>query len=188
MEFLADLWMPILLSAVFVFVVSSILHMCIPIHKSDFQKIADEAKLLDHLRGYNLARGEYMFPCAGSLKEAGSPEMIEKYKQGPVGYLTVLPSGTPNMGKNLLQWFLYSVLISIMVAYIASLGLAHGAAYMVVFRMTGAIAVLAYGFYYIPNSIWKGSRWSVTMKFIFDGVVYGLVTAGTFGWLWPDAS
>ena len=37
----------------------------------------------------------------------------------------------------------------------------------------------------ISESIWKGQSWSTTLKFVFDGLVYGLLTAGVFGWLWP---
>ncbi|MCP4248103.1 MAG: hypothetical protein GY778_13745 [bacterium] len=188
MEFLTDLWLPILLSAVFVFVVSSILHMVIPIHRGDYSKLPGEEKVLAEMRSHSVAPGEYMFPCSGSMKDMCSPEMIEKYQQGPVGFLTVVPSGAPGMGKNLVLWFLYSVLIGVFVAYIAHLGLSPGTHYLAVFRVTGAVAVLAYGVAYIPNSIWKGGRWSTTLKFLFDGIIYGLVTGGTFGWLWPAAA
>jgi len=52
-------------------------------------------------------------------------------------------------------------------------------------RVTGTVAVLAYGIANDPESIWKGQRWDVTLKFIIDGVAYALLTAGTFGWIWP---
>ena len=114
--------------------------------------------------------------------------MIEKFTQGPVGVLTVLPSGPPTMGKSLVQWFLFSVLISIFAGYVATLGgLAAGSPYMDVFRITGTVAILGYGISNFTNSIWKGVSWGVSLKFLFDGVIYGLVTAGTFGWLWPAA-
>ncbi len=185
MEFLADLWLAILLSAVFVFIVSSILHMVIPIHRSDYRKLPGEEKVLAEMRAQGVQPGEYMFPSAGSLKDAGSPEMIEKFNQGPVGLLAVMPNGQWKMGKGLTQWFLYLVLISFFTAYISHLALESGADYLAVFRVTGAVAMLAYATSSIPNSIWKGIRWRTTLKFVFDGVVYGLVTAGTFAWLWP---
>jgi hypothetical protein len=103
-----------------------------------------------------------------------------------VGFVTVVPNGPCAMGRSLVQWFLYSILISFFVAYIANLALEDlEIEYLRVFRVTGAIAVLAYATACIPNSIWKGSPWSTTLKFVFDGIIYGLVTAGTFGWLWP---
>ncbi len=187
MDFLADLWLPILLSSVFVFIASSILHMVIPIHKGDFKKLPGEAAVLGAMREHGLRPGQYMFPCPDSMKEMCTPEMAEKYALGPVGYANILPNGTPNIGKSLVQWFLYTVLISVFVAYLADLALDHGAEYRQVFRITGTVAVLVYGISEIPASIWKGAAWLSTGKFIFDGIVYGLVTAGTFGWLWPDA-
>jgi len=183
-----DLWLPILLSAVFVFIASSILHMVIPIHKGDFKQLPGEEAILETMRGQNIAPGAYMFPFCGSMKDMGSPEMMEKYKRGPVGLMTIRPSGPPAMGASLLIWFIYSILISLFVAYLASLTLDQGAAYGSVFRVAGTAAILGYAFASIPESIWKGQPWSATFKFIFDGVVYGLVTAGTFGWLWPAAA
>ena len=183
---LIDLWLPILLSAVFVFIASSIIHMALQIHKGDFKKLPGEERVLSEMRTQGVRPGAYMFPCPDSMKEMSSPEMIEKYKQGPVGFLTVVPSGTPGMGKNLIQWFLYSVFIGVLVAYAATLELTRGVEYMAVFRLTGIVAIVGYAVAPITDSIWKGYRWGTTLKFVFDGVVYGLVTAGTFGWLWPD--
>lgn len=182
---LTALWLPILLTAVFVFIVSSILHMVLPIHKGDYKKIAGEAEFLATLRAKGLSPGHYMFPCAGSMKEMSTPEMVSKMNQGPVGLLTVLPNGQTPLGKLLFQWFLYCGLIGFVVAYVASLSLAPGAEYMKVFRLTGSVAILGFALGCISDSIWKGVSWRITAKFIFDGVIYGLVTAGTFGWLWP---
>lgn len=182
---LTDLWLPILLSAVFVFIVSSIIHMATPMHKGDFKKLPGEEKVLEAMRAQAVRPGTYMFPCAESMKDCGSPEMIEKFKRGPVGFVTVTPTGAPGMGKNLVQWFLYSILIGVFVAYVTALGLDRGAVYMSVFRLAGTVAILGYAMGALPDSIWKGQKWSITLKFVFDGVVYGLVTGGTFGWLWP---
>jgi hypothetical protein len=44
---------------------------------------------------------------------------------------------------------------------------------------------MAYGLGNLSNSIWKGQPWSMTIKEVIDGLVYALLTAGTFGWLWP---
>lgn len=184
---LAQLWVPILVSAVFVFIVSSILHMVIPIHKGDFKKMPDEDRVLEAMRVRGLSPGTYMFPGANDMKDCGSPEFIEKCKRGPVGFMTVVPSGAPGMGKNLMQWFVYLILVSVLAAYIAGSTLAAGAAYLAVFRVVGAASMMAYCLGGLPESIWKGTQWSITMKFVFDGVLYGLVTAGTFGWLWPGA-
>ena len=184
---LLDLWLPILLSAVFVFVASSVLHMLIPIHKGDFGKLPGEEAVLEGMRAQGVRPGSYGFPYAGSMKEMGTPEMIEKLNRGPVGFMTVLPNGPMNMGKSLVQWFLFSLVISIFTAYVATIVLPVGQDYMLVFRLTSTVAFMAYALGNVVDSIWKGVSWVVTLKFVFDGTVYALVTAGAFGWLWPSA-
>ena len=93
---LTALWVPILLSAVIVFVASSIIHMVLPYHRSDYKKLPDEDKVTAALRSAGVTRGMYVFPYC-THKEMKSPEVVEKFKRGPVGLLTVFPSGTPAM-------------------------------------------------------------------------------------------
>ncbi len=183
-----DLWLPILLAAVFVFVVSSVVHMCLPIHKGDYKKLANEADVLAAMRKAGVTSGEFMFPCPTSMKDMASPEMLEKYKQGPVGFLTLMPAGAPTMGKNLLQWFLWCVVVGVFVAYIGTLSLTRGADATAVFRLTTAVALLGYAFSNVTASIWKGCSWAITIKFVFDGVLYALATAAAFVWCWPAAA
>ncbi len=184
---LLELWLPILLSAVGVFVVSSVIHMCTPLHKGDHGKLAGEGKVLESMRAEGVTPGMYMFPCASSMKDMGTPEMIEKYEQGPVGYVTVLPTGTPAIGKSLLQWFLFSVVVSIFVGYVCSFSLGKDIEYMAVFRLASTVAFMGYSMATICDSIWKGAAWKVTCKFMFDGLLYALTTAGIFASLWPSA-
>ncbi len=148
---ITELWMPILLAAVFVFVASSILHMVIPIHKNDFKKLPGEAKLLEAMRGEQVRPGTYMFPLAENMKDMGSPEMIAKCEQGPVGFMTVIANGPPAMGKNLIQWFIYTIVVGAFVAYITALSLGRGVEFYVVFRLTGTIAILAYALSAVPE-------------------------------------
>lgn len=182
---LTDLWLPILVSAALVFVVSSLVHMVLQWHNSDARALPAEDKTLAALRSAGVSAGEYRFPHCSSMKEMGSPEFAAKLQSGPVGHMTVFAGGSHGMGKSLLQWFIYCVVIGVFVAYTASLALQRGADYSVVFRFTGTVAVLGYALGSVTNSIWKGVPWSTTFKFIVDGVAYGLVTAGAFGWLWP---
>jgi hypothetical protein len=184
---LLDLWIPILVSGALVFVASSVIHMCLPIHKGDYKKLPGEEELLSAMKGQGVERGQYMFPMPPSMKEMNSPQMIEKYERGPVGYMVVLPSGAPGMGKSLVQWFVYTLVISVFVAYLATLMLDPGAHYGDVFRITSTVAFLGYGVGVLNDSIWKGVSWRITLKHVFDGAVYALVTAGVFGWLWPPA-
>ncbi len=181
---LASLWLPILLSAVFVFVASSLMHMLLPYHRNDYGRLPDEDKILPVLRAAAPKRGLYVFPYC-THKDMKSPALLEKQKQGPVGFMTILPCGPPAMPKFLIQWFVYCLLIGFFVAYLTAHTVASGANYPVVFRVVGTAAFLAYGLGQLSNGIWKGQKWSVTIKEVIDGLVYGLLTAGTFGWLWP---
>ncbi|HZQ67553.1 MAG TPA: hypothetical protein VFA68_03450 [Terriglobales bacterium] len=181
---LAALWLPIVVSAVIVFVASSIMHMVLPYHKKDYSQLPDEDRLRATLRTADLKRGLYVFPYC-THKDMKSPAVMEKYKQGPVGFITILPNGPPAMPKFLIQWFLYCLLIGFFVAYLAAHTLAPDANYLMVFRVVGTAAFLAYGLAHLSNGIWKGQMWGATMKEVMDGLVYGLLTAGTFGWLWP---
>jgi hypothetical protein len=146
--------------------------------------LPDEDKVLPALRNAGLTRGLYIFPY-GTHKDMKSPTMIEKYNQGPVGMMTVFPTGQPFMPKFLGLWFGYCVIISFFVAYLGAHTLPMGAHYLRVFRVVGAAAFLAYGLGNLSNGIWRGHPWSVVTKEVVDGVIYALLTAGTFGWLWP---
>lgn len=181
---LTALWLPILLSAVIIFVASSIMHMLLKYHQSDYSQLPDEDKILAALRPANLKRGLYVFPFC-THKDMKSPALIEKYKQGPVGFLTIVPNGPPALPKFLIQWFVYCLLIGFFVAYLTGRTLPRGTDYLAVFRVAGTAGFLAYGLGQLSNGIWKGQRWSATIKEVVDGLIYGLLTAGTFGWLWP---
>jgi hypothetical protein len=180
-----SLWAPIVLSAVLVFIASAILHMVLTYHRKDHNQIPDEAKALEALRGAGLERGVYVFPYCATGKEMGTPEMQEKYRQGPVGLITVLPAGPPNMGKALGLWFVFCLLVGVFVAYLAGRTLSPGTDYLEVFRYAGTIAFVAYGFGELVNTIWKGQPWGTTLRSLVDALIYGLLTGGCFGWLWP---
>jgi hypothetical protein len=188
MTTLAALWLPILAAAVAVFIVSSIIHMVLPIHASDYRKLPDEESVLDAMRRTGVQPGQFMFPCPASMQDMATPEMQAKFQRGPVGSLIVRPSGPMRMGAALLQWFFYCILVGVFVAYLTGLATAPGAAASHVFRVTATVALLGYAFWSIHDSIWKGLAWSTTAKFVFDGVAYALVTGAVFAWLWPAAA
>jgi hypothetical protein len=184
---LTALWLPILLSTVIVFFASFIMHMVLTYHRSDYRKLPDEDRVTDAMRNAGVTRGPaYFFPNF-SFKEMKSAPVIEKLKRGPVGLLTVLPSGPPAMGKKLIQWFLYCGVISIFAAYLSSRTLAPGSAFSQLFCVVGSVAFLGYGAAHVQESIWGGRSWVVTLKHLFDSVIYALLTAAIFGWLWPKS-
>lgn len=181
-----SLWIPILISAVFVFVASSIIHMVLRYHDNDFGQVPSEDAVMDALRGFDIPPGDYAIPRPASSREMSAPEFVEKMKRGPVALMTVMESGPPAMGKSLVLWFLYSILVGIFAAYIAGRALGPGAHYLAVFRFVGSTAFVGYSLALLQNSIWYKRAWSSTIKSAFDGFVYGLLTAGVFGWLWPS--
>jgi hypothetical protein len=182
---LTALWLPILLSAVIVFVASSLIHMVLPWHKSDYPKMPNEEKAMDALRALAIPPGDYMVPRPASMQDMKSAEFLEKMKKGPVMIVTVRPNGPMSMGRNLGLWFVYSMVISFFAAYIASRALPAGAHYLQVFRFAGATAFIGYSAALWQMSIWYQRAWSITIKSTIDGLIYGMLTAGTFGWLWP---
>jgi len=182
---LTALWLPILLSAVLVFVVSSAIHMVSPWHKSDYPRVPDEDKLRDALRPLAIPPGDYMVPRPKTREEMRSPEFADKVERGPNLILTVLPNGPFQMGKNLTLWFLYAAVVGLFAAYVAGRALPAGASVASVSRFTGVTAFIGYSVALWQMSIWYRRAWSTTIKATVDGLIYALLTTATFGWLWP---
>jgi hypothetical protein len=182
---LLQLWIPILLSAVCVFAASSLIHMVVKWHASEYRALSNEDEVRAAIRKGTPGPGQYVLPHCADMKDMGKPEMQQKYKDGPVGFLVISPNGAPAMGAALGKWFVYTALVAFMAAYLASRTLAPGTHYLQVFRVVGAVSFLAYGFGSIPMAIWMGKPWSSAAKDLADALIYGLLSAGVFGWLWP---
>jgi hypothetical protein len=180
-----SLWLPIVVSAVLVFVVSTVIHMVLGYHKSDIRALPAQDEIQESLRRFSLLPGDYVLPKATSMKEMGSPEFVGKLKKGPVILMTVLENRPIHMGGALFQWFLYSVLVSVFAGYLAGSAVGAGAPYLSVFRFAGTTAFVGYSLALMQSSIWAGRAWRTTIVGMFDGLLYGLVTGGAFGWLWP---
>ena len=179
------LWLPILLSSVLVFLVSSIVHMAPLWHKNDYPRVPNEDQLMNAVRPLALPPGDYLVPRATGSAEMKSPEFAEKMRVGPNMILTVLPNGRWSMGRNLGMWFAHLVVVSIFAAYVAGRALPPGAEYLAVFRFAGVAAFLSYSVALWQMSIWFRRSWRLTLWATFDGLIFALLTAGVFGWLWP---
>jgi hypothetical protein len=182
---LSALWLPILVSAVLVFIASSVIHMLSPWHKSDYPPMPREQQVLDALRPLAIPPGDYMVPRPSTRQEMGSPEFKAKIEKGPVMVVTILPSGPMSMGRNLTQWFIYCAVVSYFAAYVAGRTLPPGTSYPRVFQLIGATAFIGYALALWQLSIWYRRSWMTTIKASVDGLIYACLTAGTFGWLWP---
>ena len=180
-----SLWMPIIVSAVFVFVASSIIHMFLGYHFNDYKKAPDEAKLMDAVRGFNLMPGEYFVPRADSPRGFKDAAFQEKMSKGPIFTMSVWPAGRPSMNKSLVQWFAYCVVIGIFAAYVSGRALGHGADYLHVFRFAGVTAFVCYAMAGWQETIWARRPVSRSLLNTFDALIYALLTAGVFGWMWP---
>jgi len=180
-----SLWLPIVLSAVFVYIASSIIHMVLRYHRADMTALPHEDEAREALRRYDIPPGDYFTPWGGSMAAMKDPAFIAKMKEGPVALMTFVPPGPPKMGKNLLLWFLYSIVVSGLAAYVTGHALPVGAGYRGVFRIAGCVAFAGYSLALLQNSIWYYRNWGTTLRSMFDGLIYAGLTAGTFGWLWP---
>jgi len=184
---LTSLVVPLVVSAILVFIASSVIHMLLPYHRSDVKRISveKETEFLDVLRRLNLPRGDYAAPHAGSMAGMKDPAFVAKMTRGPLVFMTLSPGAVPSMGKNLSQWFVYIIVVNFFAAYVTGRALAVGSAYPAVFRFIGATAFMGYAMALPQHSIWYRRSWVTTAKSIFDGLVYASLTAGVFGWLWP---
>jgi hypothetical protein len=182
---LSELWLPIILSAVLVFVASSVIHMASPWHKSDYPKVPNEDRVREALRTLAIPPGDYMIPRPASRAELSSPDFMEKIRTGPVVILTVLPNGPMPMARNMILWFVYCAVVSVFAAYIAGRALLPGQEYLEVFRFAGATAFIGYAVALWQLSIWYRRSWITTLKVTVDGLIYACLTAGVMGWLWP---
>jgi hypothetical protein len=182
---LGELWLPILVSTVLVFIASSIIHMVLKYHNKDYTRLPNEDAVRAAIRAGSPVPAQYIIPYCPDMKDMEKPEYQQKFAEGPVAVLNVMKAGKPNMGKPLGQWSLFILVVSLFIAYIASHTIPRGTVYLEVFRIVGAVGFLAYSASQVQGSIWMGKPWKITWKDVFDGLVYGLLTAGTFGWLWP---
>lgn len=183
--FATQLWIPILASAVLVFVASSLIHMVFKWHNSDYHKLPNEDEVRGVIRAGNPSPGLYLTPYCKDMKEMSTPEFQKKFIEGPVAHLTLRAPGPPRMGPSLAQWFLFCVVTSALAAYLAARTLPPDATFGQVLRVTGLLSFLAYGAGSVQGGIWMGKPWPTVAKDLFDGLIYGAITGGVFAWLWP---
>lgn len=179
---LPALWLPILLATILVFIASTVIHTLLKYHAGDFKRLPDEDAVRAALR---VPPGDYAIPYAGSMDAMKDPTYVQRMQEGPVGFLTIVPSGSWNMGKNLGMWFAYCLVVTIVAAYVAGRAVGPGVQYLEVFRFVGTTAFAGYALALWQNVIWYGRGIGSTVRNTIDGLIYALLSAGVFGWLWP---
>jgi nucleoside recognition membrane protein YjiH len=186
MTALSALWLPILISAVVVFVLSSIIHMTPLWHKTDYPRYPQEDRVMDALRPLGMPPGDYFMPRPANTAEMRSPEFQEKMKRGPRVLMTIMPPWSGSMAKPLSLWFVYCLVVSVFAAFIAGSALHPGTpTFNAIAHYAGTTAFLGYTLALWQMSIWYQRAWSMTLKATFDGIIFALVTLAVFGWLWP---
>ena len=182
---LSGLWMPIVLSAVAVFIGSSLIHMVFKWHNGEYKAPPNQDALSDAMRPFNIPPGEYFLPFPADMKDMGSAEFKARVEKGPNVLMTVRPNVVVGLGKMLGLWFVYSLVVSLFAAYVTGRTLAPGTSYLTVFRVSGSVAFAGYALAHWQYWVWwsKGLRSTITNT--IDGLIYALLTAGVFGWLWP---
>jgi len=184
---LMQLWLPILLASLFCWLASALIHMLIKYHNADYKKLSNEEQVAAALRQGKPAPGLYHMPHCADMKEMNDESMQAKFKQGPIAMISVFEDGLPPMGKLLIQQFLFFIGACLLIAYVATLAVTSTADFMSVFRLTLVVSFLTFGYGVIPYSIWYGHPWFNCLRYLIDALIYGLVVAATFAWLWPAA-
>ena len=119
---ITDLWLAIVVSAAVCWVASAIVWTLLKYHNSDYSRLADEEAARAALKGN--APGFYLMPYCIDPAEMKNPETRQKYEEGPLAYITMLPNGMPAMGGKLVAQFVYFLVVGILCAYFVSRTLA----------------------------------------------------------------
>lgn len=184
----AQLWLPIVLSAIGVFIASSLIHTVLKWHNADYRKLPNEDDVRLAINRGTPAPGLYIIPHCVDGKEMQSPELQKKFVDGPVATVVIRASGPPKLGPHLAKWFALNLVIALAVAHLAGHTIGIGLPRHGVFLFTGIVTLLAYGAGAVSDGIWFGRPWSAVVKDLLDALIYGLVTGAIFTWLWPHVS
>ncbi len=187
MEYVTHLWLPVLITAVAVFIASSLIHMVFKWHNSDYKKLSNEDAVRDAIRAGSPSPGQYVVPYCADMKDMQNEAMQQKYIAGPIGMLTLRKNGPPSIGGSLIQWFVYVLVVAAIAGAMAMRvfgvgGNAHGAGHLV-----GLVSFLTFTGGSVQMGIWMGKPWGSVIKDVLDGLIYATIGCLVFTWLWPLA-
>lgn len=178
---IVELWLPIVVAAVVMFLASFVIWAVLKYHNADYKQLADEEAARAGLKGNS--PGYYLLPFALDPKDCEKPEVKQKYEEGPIAYITMQPNGMPSMGPMMVKMVIYFLVVAILCGYMVSSTLPPEAEYLAVFRVAGTVCFIANSLAVVPESIWFGRPWSMTIKNFLDALIYAVLAGGIFGWL-----
>lgn len=182
---LLELWLPIVLGALAMFLLSFVFWMLMKHHYGDFRALPQEDGLVEALDG--APAGQFRFPWCGTPEEMADPAFQERYNNGPKGFVVVLPRGPFAMGAGLGKTLLFCLVVTAAVGYVATIGLTRESAGMDVLRLTSTVTWLtacgAHGW----SVIWMGRDRGQTLRDVLDSLGYGLAVGALFMQFWPGA-
>jgi len=184
----SELWLAILLAGFLCWIASAMIHMLIKYHNADYKALSNEAEVSAALRAQSPPPALYTVPYCSDMKAMGEEAMQKKFNDGPVAMISIMPNGMPRMGKLLSQQILFFIFGSFLIGYLMTICIVGSTDCMMVFRQVFIASFLTYGWAQIPYSIWMGQPWSNCVRYLIDALIYAVVTAGVFAWLWPDLS
>ena len=179
---LTSLMMPIMVSTVALFFASFLSWMVVPIHRKDWVKLGKEDDFLQAVGALGIAAGSYMFPGWNTPEEMKSDEYAKKWDAGPSGIITVFSQ--VSMGKNLGLTFLYFLVVSFCLGYLATLALEPGAGFMAVFRFVSTAGLMTFLSAIVQHAIWFHNR---IVGHVIESVAYAGITGAVFAAMWPAA-
>lgn len=176
------LLLPIILSAIALFVASFVSWMVVRLHKDDWRKLEKEDEFFAKVQELKPAVGSYNFPhCTPeNMKDSA---MQEKLNQGPCGVMTIFPPGQ-SMGRNLGLTFAHYLGVSFCIGYLATLAFERGAAFGDVFRFVATAGLIAFLAGIIGHAIWFRIR---IIGHLIESIVYALIMGVIFAALWPGS-
>ncbi len=186
MQMLLSLWLPILASAIVIWIASAMAWMVLPHHKNDWKKLPDEAGFIAVLKSLKIGPGQYGFPHMADRKQMKDPEFCKRWETSPKGILNVWPEKI-SMARNMVLSFFFYLLVGVFVAYLGSIALPRGTSFAKVFQLAGTAGIMAYTMASIPAAIWFNKPVANVLSDLADGIAYGLLTGAVFGCLWPGA-
>jgi hypothetical protein len=178
------LWLPVVVSAALVVSVSYVLHRLLNYHLRDYDRLPNEAAVLEAIDRLRVPPGNYPMPLPATRREMMSPAFLSRRERGPVWLNVMRPFSVRTV---LLEWFAYALAAGVLTAYLTASAHDAGADPREVGRFAGTTAFVGHSLALWQRSIWYQTKWSRTLRSTFDGLVYGALTGLTFGWLWPEA-